>query len=181
MDSASNRQLRSKTAVPASNRDPGRCSPTRPAAGPSVLVIRLGEEFFGLSVAAVRQIVGREKITPVPGTPEYVQGLVNLRGQLVPVVDLACRFGLEAAAETCRSAIVVVRASDMAVGLEVDRTCEVVPLDGDRSIEKIDTVSPALAGLVAGLIVLDNRPVTILDLPALVSRLESEVLQAHPD
>jgi purine-binding chemotaxis protein CheW len=146
-----------------------------------VLVIRLGLEYFGLSVAAVRQIVGREKITPVPGTPDYVRGLVNLRGQLVPVVDLACRFGLQATGQGLRNAIVVVRASDMAVGLEVDRTCEVVHLDGDRSIEKVETVSEALAGLVAGLIVLDDRPVTILDLPALLSRLESEVLQAHPD
>src|SRR5271154_5642354 len=73
------------------------------------LIFRLGREEFGTRVIKVREIMGIQDVTPVPHTPVFVTGVINLRGKVIPVIDLRLKFGLPAQEDTTRTRIVVVR------------------------------------------------------------------------
>jgi purine-binding chemotaxis protein CheW len=101
----------------------------------------LGEE-FGLPILDVREIIRMTDITPVPQAPEFVEGVINLRGQIIPVVDLRKRFGIEATELGEHTRIVVAELGATVIGLIVDAVSEVLRIPAD-------TVSPP-PGLVAG-------------------------------
>src|SRR5579864_1513723 len=96
------------------------------------LVFHLGKEEFGIRVLKVREIMGIQDITAVPQTPAYVKGVINLRGKVIPVVDLRLKFGLPEAEYTQRTCIIVVQvqgeAGVMLMGIVVDGVAEVLNL-----------------------------------------------------
>jgi len=98
------------------------------------LVFQLGREEFGIRVLKVREIMGVQDITSVPHTPSYVKGVINLRGKVIPVVDLRLKFGLPEAEYTQRTCIIVVQvegdSSSMLMGIVVDGVAEVLNLAG---------------------------------------------------
>src|SRR4051794_30424877 len=94
-------------ATAIANR-PENASATEARAG-KYLTFRLANEEFGIGVLGVREIMGLQDITAVPQTPAYLKGVINLRGKVIPVVDLRLKFGLEAAAYTHRTCIIVVQ------------------------------------------------------------------------
>lgn len=102
---------------------------TDPRAG-KYLVFHLGEEEFGIHVQKVREIMGVQNITHVPQTPPYVKGVINLRGKVIPVVDLRLRFSMPAKEYTHRTCIIVVQVSGprgtMPMGIVVDGVAEVL-------------------------------------------------------
>jgi purine-binding chemotaxis protein CheW len=96
------------------------------------LTFTLDDEDYGIGLLKVREIIGIMDITPVPHTPQYVKGIINLRGRIIPVVDLRQKFGLEAADYTQRTCIIVVevssRSGQMQIGVVVDFVSEVLPI-----------------------------------------------------
>ncbi|MGQ9634488.1 MAG: chemotaxis protein CheW [Bryobacteraceae bacterium] len=98
------------------------------------LAFQLGQEEFAIQVLKVREIMGVQDITAVPQTPHYVKGVINLRGKVIPVVDLRLKFGLPEAAYTQRTCIIVVQVShgsgSMLMGIVVDGVSEVLTLTG---------------------------------------------------
>jgi purine-binding chemotaxis protein CheW len=94
------------------------------------LTFELGREEFGIQVLKVREIMGIQDITAVPQTPVYVKGVINLRGKVIPVVDLRLKFGLQQVDYTQRTCIIVVQvtgeAGAMLVGIVVDGVSEVL-------------------------------------------------------
>ena len=96
------------------------------------LVFHLAREEFAIRVLKVREIMGVQDITAVPQTPAYVKGVINLRGKVIPVVDLRLRFGLQEAEYTQRTCIIVVQvqgdAAMMPMGIVVDGVAEVLNL-----------------------------------------------------
>lgn len=96
------------------------------------LVFHLGREEFGIRVLKVREIMGVQDITAVPQTPAYVKGVINLRGKVIPVVDLRLKFGLPETEYTQRTCIIVVQvqgeAGMMLMGIVVDGVAEVLNL-----------------------------------------------------
>ena len=94
------------------------------------LAFRLGNEEFGIQVLKVREIIGVQDITAVPKTPAYLKGVINLRGKVIPVVDLRAKFGLEQIEYTQRTCIVVVQVSAdnglVQIGVVVDGVSEVL-------------------------------------------------------
>jgi purine-binding chemotaxis protein CheW len=99
------------------------------------LVFHLGEEEFGIQVQKVREIMGVQDITKVPQTPEHVKGVINLRGKVIPVVDLRLKFTMPAVEYTHRTCIIVVqvageRGVTMMMGIVVDGVVEVVNVAG---------------------------------------------------
>jgi len=96
------------------------------------LVFQLGREEFGIRVLKVREIMGIQDITAVPQTPAHVKGVINLRGRVIPVVDLRLKFGLPEIEYTQRTCIIVVQvhgdASTMLMGIVVDGVAEVLNL-----------------------------------------------------
>lgn len=100
------------------------------------LTFRLGKEDYGIEIRYVTEIVVVQKITEVPDMPGYVQGVINLRGQIIPVMDIRLRFNMEFREYDERTCVIVVNLDDMYVGLIVDtvqEVCEILP----------DNVSPA--------------------------------------
>jgi len=93
------------------------------------LICALGSTEYGVDVARVRQIIGLLPITRVPRMPAAVRGVINLRGRVIPVVDLRVRFGLEAQDHGQRTCIIVVQTGETDLGLVVDGVAEVAHLD----------------------------------------------------
>ena len=129
------------------------------------LTFVLANEEYAVPVHDVREIVGPLPVTPVPGTAHHVLGVVNLRGKVIPVIDLRLRLGLEAGAVGPRSCVIVCQAPGHAlVGALVDSVVEVMTLRaGDTE------PAPAVTGTeVAGLAKIKDRVVILLDVPATI-------------
>ena len=100
------------------------------------LTFALGHEEFGLGILKVREIIGIMEITAIPRAPDYVRGVVNLRGQVISVVDLRAKFGMEHAAQTEQTCIIVVEIQrherKLSMGIIVDRVSEVLNIPGEN-------------------------------------------------
>jgi purine-binding chemotaxis protein CheW len=98
------------------------------------LTFSLAGEEYGIGILKVREIIGMMTVTPVPQTPEFVKGVINLRGKVIPVIDLRLRFGLQATAYTERTCIIVVEiqgeTSALPMGIVVDAVSEVLNIRG---------------------------------------------------
>jgi purine-binding chemotaxis protein CheW len=94
------------------------------------LAFHLGAEEFGIPVLSVREIMGLQDITAVPHTPAHVRGVINLRGKVIPVIDLRLKFGLPAVEYGQRTSIIVVRVAELMMGIVVDGVSEVLNLSG---------------------------------------------------
>ncbi len=110
------------------------------------LTFKLGEESYGIAVLKIREIIRMQKTTPVPQMPSYVKGVINLRGKVIPVVDLRLKFGIGHDEMTERTCIIVVQidqedGTQSSVGLIVDAVEEVTPIN-DTDIEE----TPDLGG-----------------------------------
>ena len=90
------------------------------------LTFGLGKEYYGIAVLKIREIIRMLDITPVPQMPEYVRGVINLRGKIIPVVDLRKRFGIGVEGDNADNRIIVVEVSGRVIGFTVDRVNEVL-------------------------------------------------------
>jgi purine-binding chemotaxis protein CheW len=96
------------------------------AAGGKFLTFFLAGEEYGIEILSVHEIIGMMPITSVPGTPDYICGIINLRGKIIPIVDLRRKFGMESKAQTSETCIIVVHVQGVEVGTVVDRVSEVL-------------------------------------------------------
>jgi purine-binding chemotaxis protein CheW len=98
------------------------------------LTFSLDREEYGIGILKVKEIIGMMRVTPVPQTPEYVKGVINLRGKVIPVIDLRLRFGISSSDYTDRTCIVVVDTDSdrgkLHIGIVVDSVSEVVNIKG---------------------------------------------------
>ncbi len=92
----------------------------------------VGSEEYAVAIRHVIEVIGMQKITPVPEMPDHVKGVINLRGQVIPVTDVRTRFGLEVKVYTERTCIVVVMVRDSLVGLVVDSVSDVLDIPQER-------------------------------------------------
>ncbi|MFH1540067.1 MAG: chemotaxis protein CheW [bacterium] len=126
---------------------------------------KLAEETYGVPISSVQEIIKPKQITEIPHTPDFLCGVVNLRGKIVPVIDLRMRLGLPTGEITKFTRIVIVRFKEQVIGMLVDSVIEVRPI----AEEKIEAASPLIAGPVdsdffEGVANLDERIVIILDI-----------------
>jgi len=139
-----------------------------------LVVFELEKEFYGLDIASVESIIKMQAITIVPHAPTYIVGVTNLRGNVLPVVDLRKRFGLSEGKKTADSRIVVAHLKDIKVGMVVDAVSEVLRIN-DEAIEPpppmVTTVDSAFIQSIAKL---DDKLVIMLDLSKVLSIKESE-------
>jgi purine-binding chemotaxis protein CheW len=96
------------------------------------LTFRLAEEDYGLEIRYVTEIIGIQKITDVPDMPDFVKGVINLRGKVIPVMDVRVRFGLPEREYDERTCIIVVNVEEKSVGLVVDKVNEVASIPDDQ-------------------------------------------------
>ncbi len=100
------------------------------------LTFNLGNEGFGLEILKVQEIIGMQNITVVPMTPEYVKGVINLRGKVIPVIDLRLKFGMPSQENTRKTCIIVVQVhgdeSGLIMGIVVDEVSEVLNIAAEQ-------------------------------------------------
>ena len=96
------------------------------------LTFRIDKEQYGIEIRHVTEIVGQQKITEVPDMPPFVKGIINLRGSVIPVVDIRLRFRMPPREYDDRTCVIVVEANDSAVGIVVDTVNEVLNISADR-------------------------------------------------
>jgi purine-binding chemotaxis protein CheW len=153
-------------------------TPVRAAADRSgkYLAFLLGIEEYAVRVLQVREIIGLQEMTPVPQTPAYVRGVINLRGKVVPVVDLRRKFGLPAAEVTNRTCIIVVQtpgaAGPVPVGLLVDAVCEVAVLSAADIEDTPDFGGSLPCPFLLGLAKTKGKVRILLDIDAVLSHSE---------
>ncbi len=143
-----------------------------------IVVFELGEERYGLDIAAVYEIIRHQPITAVPQAPAFVEGVINLRGRIIPVVDLRERFGLAAGDLTKAARIVVAEAAGTRVGLVVDGVSEVLMVPAD-AIEPTPEVAAGVdAAYLRGIAKLGERLIILLDLDGLFGDADAIALSA---
>lgn len=131
-----------------------------------LITFEVEAQTFGIDIMAIREIRAWTPTTRLPQVPHYVAGVVNLRGTVLPVVDLAARLGWRATEPTARHVIIVTQVAGQFRGLIVDSVSDIVtfPIDALQSPPATgDAVIPFLEGLVS----IDDRMVMVLDLPSL--------------
>ena len=129
-----------------------------------LVIFSLANEFFGLKIDKVDGIIKPQAITPVPHTKKHIIGVTNLRGTVLPVIDLRLRFGLPSAAIDDNTRVVVIKAGDLNAGLMVDEVTQVaqIPLS---AIDLTPQITVSLdSNYVRGLAKVDERIVILLDL-----------------
>lgn len=137
------------------------------------LTFQLGEEIFAIDVVNVREILEFNSVTKVPQTPDYMRGVINLRGSVVPVLDMRLKFGMSVTEKTINTCIVVVEVpmedENVIIGALVDSVQEVFELDPD-SIEPAPRIGIQLRnGFIKGMGKKDDRFVIILDIERVFS------------
>lgn len=99
------------------------------------LTFSLGNESYGIEIKYVTEIVGIQEITEIPELPEYVKGIINLRGQIIPVMDVRLRFKKEPKEYTDRTCVIVINVKDVSIGLVVDAVAEVLTIPDENIVE----------------------------------------------
>ncbi len=142
-----------------------------------IVGFRIGRETFGLPIAIVREIVRVPEITSVPNAPEYIEGVINLRGRIIPVVDLRKRFGEKVIESSKKNRIVVVELETRAIGLIVNSASEVLKIPPSE-IEAPHTVfQEGELNYITGVGKLRGRLVMLLDLSKILQRGELRRLE----
>ncbi|MBP2654931.1 MAG: cheW 1 [Firmicutes bacterium] len=133
-----------------------------------LVVFRLGREEYGVSILQVQEIKRMLEIARVPQSPDYVKGVINLRGNVLPVIDLKKRLGLLPGEYTDDTRVIIVKVADIVVGIIVDAVSEVTSINSD-SIEPPQTiVSGVNAQYLSGVGKHEDRLLILLNLEAIV-------------
>jgi purine-binding chemotaxis protein CheW len=135
-----------------------------PAGELHLVTFALGREEYGIPVTQVREVIRVGDITRVPQAPPHVRGVTNLRGRILPVVELRSRLGLDGAATTPRSRIVVVEVRDRVLGLLVDAVLQVVKMPLETVVPTPEEVRTADSEYIGGVARWNNRLVILLEL-----------------
>ena len=138
------------------------------AAGAQYLTFRLGDEEYGLEILKVQEIRSYSAITPIPNTPRAVRGVMNLRGQIIPVVDLRLTLGMPETAYNRFAVVIVVSIAGKVVGLLADAVSDVLTLARTDVQPPPDFGAPIEARLISGMAKAGEKLVILLDVERLL-------------
>jgi len=145
------------------------------------LTFSLAEEEYGIGILKIKEIIGMMPITLVPQTPEHVKGVINLRGKVIPVIDLRLRFGMESIEYDERTCIIVVeitgRAGTVQIGIVVDSVSEVLNIKGE-DVEETPTFGTNLnTDFILGMAKMEGGVKILLDIDEVLSTEEIALLE----
>jgi len=140
--------------------------------------LELAGEFYGVEISRIQEIIRMQPITSVPNGPAFVVGLTNLRGRVIPVMDLRARFSLDVSEPSRRSRIVVAEMGEHTVGLIVDAVSEVLRISPEMVEPPSSLVTSADSAYLRGVAKIDERLVLLLDLSHVLSTDEHAALAA---
>ena len=133
------------------------------------ITFTLGAEEYGVDIMMVREIKGWTETTPLPKAPPYVRGVINLRGVIVPIVDLRARFGMGATVPTPMHVVIIVKTDTRTSGLLVDAVSDIVSVEPD-AVRAVPDMGMAIEDqYLEGLVALEDRMVTLVALNRLLA------------
>lgn len=142
-----------------------------------LVVFNLAEENYGVDISAVEGIIKMQAITKVPKAPDFVEGITNLRGEVMPVIDLRKRFGLPTKEEDKETRIIHVEMEDVRVGMLVDAVTEVLRVSEDDIEPPSPMVTTVDSAFITGIAKVDERLIILVDLGQVLSTEERANLQ----
>ncbi|HEY3267041.1 MAG TPA: chemotaxis protein CheW [Armatimonadota bacterium] len=147
--------------------------------GGKFLTFFLGSEEYGLEILKVHEIIGMMAITPVPRTPDFVRGVINLRGKVIPTVDLRLKFEMPSVEQTDETCIIVVQANTVQVGIVVDRVSEVMDIAGKDIEEAPPFGTDVNTDYILGIGKSEGRVQLLLDIDKVLSGQDIEDIRAQ--
>ncbi len=141
------------------------------------LTFRLGNEEFGIKILKIKEIIGLIDITPMPQAPEFVKGVINLRGKIIPVIDLRLRFGMESKEYDEKTCIIVVEilisdSQTTFIGIVVDSVSEVINISS-KDIEMPPQFGTSVnIEFISGIAKVKNKVVLLLDIDKVLTQEE---------
>lgn len=144
-----------------------------------LIIFRLGDEEFGVEISKVREVTKLPEITKLPNVPDYIEGVINLRGNVLPLINLHKCLGLKVAEKTSSTRVIVISSQNEGnVGIIVDFVSEVLHLDE----KNIDSSSPVLGNrYIRGIAKINNRPIILLELRGILSaKKEGKLIKIKP-
>jgi purine-binding chemotaxis protein CheW len=131
---------------------------------------RIGDEEYAIDIMTVREIKGWTEVTVLPKQPEFILGVLNLRGTIVPIFDLRCRFGLGLTQATKTHVVIIVSVLDRILGLLVDAVSDILTINSDeiRSVPEMDRA--VSTEFLSGIIAVNDTMVVLLSLESLFGR-----------
>lgn len=133
-----------------------------------LLSFRVGESEYSVEIMSVREIRGWTRATTLPHSPHFVRGVINLRGAVLPVIDLAMRLGMDAEEPNDRNVIIVVDIEGRSVGLRVDAVSDILSVPKSQLQPPPDMSGDRDHGFIQALTILDGRMIRILELALVV-------------
>jgi len=143
-----------------------------------VVVFNLDKQVYGVPISAVLEIIRMQEITALPQTPDFIEGIIEIRGKVIPVMDLRKRFGLSVAEHTHATRIIIVDMDNTTMGIIVDSVNEVLQIPAGS----VEPPPPVVAGVdqsfLYGIALMDNRMIILLDLAKVLYDEEKEALES---
>ncbi|MHA6267571.1 chemotaxis protein CheW [Aliiroseovarius sp. CAU 1755] len=134
----------------------------------------VGDQDYSVDIMSVREIRSASKATPLPRSPSYVLGVINLRGTVLPILDLSLRLGMDRSAELARNVIIVVAIGDKTLGLLVDAVSDILSVAADDLQPPPDMQADAENQFVSALTIFEDRMIRILDLDSVLPTMSEE-------
>ncbi|OQS33850.1 chemotaxis protein CheW [Chromobacterium haemolyticum] len=134
-----------------------------------MLVFRLGDEEYGIDILKVQEIRGCDPVTKIANSPEFVRGVINLRGHIVPIVDLRVKFGIGQLSYDDMTVVIILNVLGRTMGIVVDGVSDVVIFDPDNVRKAPDLGAIIDAAFIDGLGILEQRMVILLDIEGMTS------------
>jgi purine-binding chemotaxis protein CheW len=144
-----------------------------------VLSFRLGKEEYGISILKVQEIRGYEAPTRLANAPDFLKGVINLRGRIVPVVDMRIKFGFANPAYDSLTVVIILNIAQHVIGMVVDSVSEVVTLEADQ-IRPAPAMGTLDAAYLRGLGTVGERMLILLDIDALMQSDELGLVPSLP-
>jgi purine-binding chemotaxis protein CheW len=129
----------------------------------------IGDDQYGVDIMAVREIKGWTNVTHLPKQPDYVRGVLNLRGVMVPIIDLRCRFGQGMTEATPVHIVIIVQVGTRQVGLLADRVLDIVSFETSK-VQPVPSVEESTQlDFLRGLVTVDGQMIALINLSSLLS------------
>ena len=143
------------------------------------LTFILGKEIYGFEILKVREIIGLMDITTVPQTPEYMKGVINLRGKVIPVIDLRLKFSMQEKEHTDETCVIVVEVNNTSIGIIVDSVSEVLEITRGEIEESPHFGQDIDTSYIMGLGKVKEKIVILLDIEEILSSEELDIVNQH--
>jgi purine-binding chemotaxis protein CheW len=140
-----------------------------------MLTFRLGTEAYGINILKVQEIRGCDPVTPIAGTPEFIRGVIDLRGVIVPIVDMRMKFSLEQANYDAFTVVIILNVQRRVIGIVVDAVSDVVTFTAEQIRQVPEFSSQLDTRFIMGLARLEEQMVILLDIEHLLASPEMQL------